>query len=75
MSSASPTFNQVSLVVEDIGAALAFYRTLTGSGYLGRQEPYDAFFGARYAVVRDPAGNDDGLMSPIDQRRRFTPTT
>ncbi len=51
------------------------YRALTGAGYLGRQEPYDAFFGARYAVVRDPAGNDVGLMSPIDQHRRFTPTT
>jgi hypothetical protein len=31
------------------------------------------FFGARYAVVRDPAGNGVGLMSPIDQHRRFTP--
>ena len=51
------------------------YRALTAAGYLGRQEPYDAFFGARYAVVRDPAGNDVGLMSPIDQHRRFTPTT
>jgi catechol 2,3-dioxygenase-like lactoylglutathione lyase family enzyme len=51
------------------------YRVLTAAGYPGRQEPYDAFFGARYAVVRDPAGNDVGLMSPIDQHRRFTPTT
>jgi catechol 2,3-dioxygenase-like lactoylglutathione lyase family enzyme len=51
------------------------YQALTAAGYTGRQEPYDAFFGARYAVVRDPAGNDVGLMSPIDQDRRFTPTT
>jgi catechol 2,3-dioxygenase-like lactoylglutathione lyase family enzyme len=50
------------------------YQALTAAGYTGRQEPYDAFFGARYAVVRDPAGNDVGLMSPIDQHRRFTPT-
>jgi catechol 2,3-dioxygenase-like lactoylglutathione lyase family enzyme len=49
------------------------YRKLTAAGYTGRQEPYDAFFGARYAVVRDPAGNDVGLMSPIDQHRRFSP--
>ncbi|MHB8294643.1 MAG: VOC family protein [Acidimicrobiales bacterium] len=49
------------------------YRELTSAGYSGRQEPYDAFFGARYAVVRDPAGNDVGPMSPIDQHRRFTP--
>jgi catechol 2,3-dioxygenase-like lactoylglutathione lyase family enzyme len=51
------------------------YQELTAAGYTGRQEPYDAFFGARYAVVCDPAGNDVGLMSPIDQHRRFTPTT
>ena len=149
MSSEKPTFNQVNLVVEDVDAALAFYRALgmqvrfdggewpagsgarhvaldngdgaifeldnpamariyhrgwrapnvedrpvvlgfslgsrqavddtyrafTAAGHLGRQEPYDAFFGARYAVVRDPAGNDVGLMSPIDQHRRFTPTS
>jgi catechol 2,3-dioxygenase-like lactoylglutathione lyase family enzyme len=49
------------------------YQELTAAGYTGRQEPYDAFFGARYAVVCDPAGNDVGLMSPIDQHRRFTP--
>jgi catechol 2,3-dioxygenase-like lactoylglutathione lyase family enzyme len=49
------------------------YRALLTAGYTGCQEPYDAFFGARYAVVSDPAGNDVGLMSPIDQRRRFTP--
>lgn len=51
------------------------YRALTADGHVGRQEPYDAFFGARYAVVRDPEGNDVGLMSPIDERRRFTPKT
>jgi len=50
------------------------YQLLTAAGHTGRQEPYDAFFGARTAVVRDPAGNDVGLMSPIDPRRRFTPT-
>jgi catechol 2,3-dioxygenase-like lactoylglutathione lyase family enzyme len=49
------------------------YRALVAAGYPGRQKPYDAFFGARYAVLGDPVGNDVGLMSPIDQRRRFTP--
>jgi len=48
------------------------YRALTAAGYTGRQEPYDAFFGARHAVVRGPSANDVGLMSPIDQHRRFT---
>lgn len=49
------------------------YEALTAAGYTGLQEPYDAFFGARYAIVRDPAGNDVGIMSPIDKHRRFTP--
>jgi catechol 2,3-dioxygenase-like lactoylglutathione lyase family enzyme len=49
------------------------YQALVAAGYAGRHEPYDAFFGARYAVVCDPAGNDVGFMSPIDEHRRHTP--
>jgi len=49
------------------------YAELTASGYTGCQPPYDAFFGARYAVVEDPDGNDVGLMSPIDAKRKFVP--
>jgi uncharacterized glyoxalase superfamily protein PhnB len=49
------------------------YAELTGTGYRGRQRPYDAFWGARYAIVADPDGNDIGLMSPIDERRRQWP--
>jgi len=39
-------------------------------GYGVQQEPFDAFWGARYAVVEDPDGNPVGLMSPIDPERR-----
>ena len=49
------------------------YADLTGAGYTGQQAPYDAFWGARYAVVEDPDGNPVGLMSPIDPARRSTP--
>jgi catechol 2,3-dioxygenase-like lactoylglutathione lyase family enzyme len=49
------------------------YAELTAAGYVGRQPPYDAFWGARYAVVEDPDGNAVGLMSPIDPERRFVP--
>ena len=49
------------------------YRALTAAGYEGRQPPYDAFWGARYAVLADPDGNDVGLMSPLDERRRSWP--
>jgi catechol 2,3-dioxygenase-like lactoylglutathione lyase family enzyme len=49
------------------------YAELTGVGYVGRQPPFDAFWGARYAIVADPDGNDVGLMSPIDEARRTWP--
>ncbi len=49
------------------------YAELTAAGYTGRQPPFDAFWGARYAVVADPDGHDVGLMSPIDQSRRTWP--
>ena len=51
----------------------ATYADLTAAGAVGRQAPYDAFWGARYAVVADPDGNDVGLMSPKDLERRFSP--
>jgi catechol 2,3-dioxygenase-like lactoylglutathione lyase family enzyme len=49
------------------------YAELTSAGYVGRQPPHDAFWGARYAIVRDPDGNDVGLMSPIDPKRHSIP--
>jgi len=49
------------------------YAELTSAGYTGRQPPFDAFWGARYAIVADPDGNDVGLMSPIDESRRTWP--
>jgi len=49
------------------------YADLTGAGYAGRQPPFDAFWGARYAIVADPDGNDVGLMSPVDESRRTWP--
>jgi uncharacterized glyoxalase superfamily protein PhnB len=49
------------------------YTELTAVGYRGVQPPYDAFWGARYAIVADPDGNDVGLMSPIDEHMRSFP--
>jgi catechol 2,3-dioxygenase-like lactoylglutathione lyase family enzyme len=49
------------------------YAELTASGYVGRHLPFDAFWGARYAIVADPDGNDVGLMSPMDESRRTWP--
>lgn len=43
---------------------------LVAEGVTVRQEPFDAFWGARYAVVSDPDGNGVGIMSPIDPATR-----
>ena len=51
------------------------YSTLTAAegGGLRHQPPYDAFWGARYAIVDDPDGNPIGLMSPIEAERKYWP--
>jgi len=51
----------------------ATYDDLTGAGYAGQQPPYDAFWGARYAVVADPDGNAVALMGPTDPAKEFAP--
>lgn len=49
------------------------YADLTAAGYRGQQSPFDAFWGARYAIVEDPDGNPVGIMSPIEPERRSEP--
>jgi catechol 2,3-dioxygenase-like lactoylglutathione lyase family enzyme len=49
------------------------YGELVAAGHVGHQPPYDAFFGARYAIVEDPDGNPIALMSPLDPDRRTWP--
>lgn len=48
---------------------------VVAAGHPSRQVPYDAFWGARYAVVADPDGNDVGIMSPMDDTMRSWPPT
>jgi catechol 2,3-dioxygenase-like lactoylglutathione lyase family enzyme len=40
------------------------YKKLTSLDYEGHKEPWDAFWGMRYAVVHDPDGNGIDLFSP-----------
>ncbi|MFB9904009.1 VOC family protein [Allokutzneria oryzae] len=42
----------------------AVYAKLVGLGYHGHCEPWDAFWGQRYAVVEDPDGNTADLFCP-----------
>lgn len=41
------------------------YAGLTGAGHHGHKEPWDAFWGQRYAVVEDPDGNTVDLFAPL----------
>jgi catechol 2,3-dioxygenase-like lactoylglutathione lyase family enzyme len=49
------------------------YRDMIGAGYRGLQEPHDAFWGARYAIIEDPDGIAVGLMSPISPEKKLPP--
>jgi uncharacterized glyoxalase superfamily protein PhnB len=49
------------------------YKRVVGAGHPGHLEPIDAFWGCRYAVVRDPDGNYIGIMSPQDESRSAKP--
>jgi catechol 2,3-dioxygenase-like lactoylglutathione lyase family enzyme len=50
---------------DDAADVDAVYADLTGAGYEGRLEPWDAFWGMRYAVVHDPDGNSVDLFAPL----------
>lgn len=40
------------------------YSELTAQGYEGHKEPWDAFWGQRYALIHDPDGNSVDLFAP-----------
>ncbi len=43
----------------------ATYADLTDAGYRGLKEPWDAFWGMRYATVADPDGNGIDLYASL----------
>jgi catechol 2,3-dioxygenase-like lactoylglutathione lyase family enzyme len=43
----------------------AKYAELTAAGYQGLKEPWDAFWGMRYATVADPDGNGVDLYAGL----------
>ena len=42
------------------------YGKVVERGYTGHKEPWDAFWGQRYAVVKDPDGNTVDLFAPLE---------
>ncbi len=43
----------------------SIYVELTDLGYHGEKEPWDAFWGQRYAILHDPSGNEVDLFAPL----------
>jgi len=50
---------------EDPAEVDATYKRLTDAGFTGKKEPYDAFWGQRYADTADPDGNAVDLFAPL----------
>ncbi len=59
--------NQVGLALECGAAAEVddLYARAVAAGFHGEKEPWDAFWGQRYAVVLDPDGNKVDLFAPL----------
>ena len=63
----------VSFRTEEREAVDRIYERMIAAGYEGEQPPYDAFWGARFAIIKDPGGNAIGLMSPAEDAYRSRP--
>ena len=61
------------LRVDDRAAVDASYERARTAGALSLRPPYDAFWGARTALVEGPDGLVFGFMSPIDPEARTAP--
>jgi uncharacterized glyoxalase superfamily protein PhnB len=60
----------IGVTLETREAVDRLWTELVEDGVQGLQPPYDAFWGARYAIVEDPDGNPVGIASPADPARR-----
>src|SRR5215210_7798007 len=55
----------LAFLCKDAADVDATFGRLTEAGFTGTTEPYDAFWGQRYANVNDPDGNDVALFAPL----------
>jgi len=63
------TGNQIGIAFECASPAEVdeIYARVTGAGFHGEKEPWDAFWGQRYAMLKDPSGVDVSLYAPLAQ--------
>jgi uncharacterized glyoxalase superfamily protein PhnB len=57
----------LAFACESPGAVDAAWEEVTTAGYEGHLPPWDAFWGMRYAVLRDPDGRPVDLFAPLPQ--------
>jgi catechol 2,3-dioxygenase-like lactoylglutathione lyase family enzyme len=55
----------LAFACESPSAVDAAWADLTGAGYEGHLEPWDAVWGMRYAVLHDPDGTPVDLFAPL----------
>jgi catechol 2,3-dioxygenase-like lactoylglutathione lyase family enzyme len=55
----------LAFVVGSPAAVDATYDRLVAAGAHGHKQPWDAFWGQRYALLHDPDGNSVDLFAPI----------
>jgi catechol 2,3-dioxygenase-like lactoylglutathione lyase family enzyme len=55
----------LAFACESPGEVDAAWADLTGAGYEGHLEPWDAFWGMRYAVLHDPDGTPVDLFAAL----------
>lgn len=67
----TPSGSPRSALAFDCGTPAAVdttYQELTGAGYRGDREPWDAVWGMRYASILDPGGNGVDLYAALPQK-------
>jgi uncharacterized glyoxalase superfamily protein PhnB len=62
------TCNQLGLALECASPAEVdeTYARATGEGFQGEKQPWDAFWGQRYAMLLDPDGVEVSLYAPLE---------
>ena len=66
----APTGGPGTALAFDCGtpaAVDATYSAIVGAGFDGHLEPFDAFWGQRYATLRDPDGNGVDLYAALPE--------
>jgi uncharacterized glyoxalase superfamily protein PhnB len=60
--------NQISIALECVSPAEVdeVYERVTSGGFEGEKEPWDAFWGQRYALLGDPDGVRVNLYAPLE---------